>query len=69
MSLNDPPDEPGSCAMGCCESGQVRKEAAISGFSRVPQTSLGSSDGLFIYLEVLCIKHYTEALDQRFLIP
>ena len=30
----------GSCAMGCREPCQVRKEAAISGSSYVPQTSL-----------------------------
>lgn len=27
----------GSCAMGACEPGQVRKEAALSGYFHVPQ--------------------------------
>ena len=31
----------GSCAAGACESCQVRKEAALSGKSRVPQGCLG----------------------------
>ena len=35
----------GSCAAGHREPGQVRKEAALSGCSRVPQGCLAGADG------------------------
>jgi len=35
----------GSCAMGICEPCQVRKEAALSGITHVPQISLTGADG------------------------
>src|SRR5204863_5759321 len=35
----------GSCATGSCEPSQVRKEAALSGPSRVPQGCLARANG------------------------
>ena len=35
----------GSCAAGHCETGQVRKEAALSGRHRVPQECLARAGG------------------------
>ena len=52
----------GSCAAGACESCQVRKEAALSGKSRVPQGCLSFWYSQYIKKLWLCARAFLYAI-------